>query len=1170
MITLSGYEILNEIYSGEKSLVFRGLKSNKPVIIKILQNEYPSPVELSGFKQEYEVLKKIQTNSSSVVRVLGLEKYKNGLAIIFEDIGGEAISRILVDIQSMPQKEILNILIQSAKALGEIHAAGLVHKDIKSHNIVLNQKTGELQIIDFGNASYLSKQNSYTPLNSSLEGTLAYISPEQTGRMNRTIDYRTDYYSLGVTFYQILTGELPFVSSDPMELVHAHIAKMPTPPIDSGLKPTGQRVGYSLSKVISDIVMKLLQKNPEDRYQSITGLVYDLEWCLANINGTSTPLSDRTSNKVRLVSEAEPPSLQIGQNDFSGKFQIPEKLYGRENEINQIIDTFKMVATGNVELMLISGRSGIGKSALINEVNKPITQYKGYFASGKYDQFKRAIPFHAISQAFQSLIQQVLTSRQEEIVLWKENLLRALGSNGQVIVDIIPELESLIGKQPAVSELGTTESQNRFNLVFQNFIQAFCRKEHPIAIFLDDLQWADNPSISLIQTILSNPEMKYLYLMLSFRDNEVLPTDSFSLMLENLKKTGFSYKEILLEPIGILDITHLVSDTLSCEESKAQELANVLFEKTKGNPFFVNELFTSFYKEDLVYLDSGLAAALPTVLVQWSWDISKIRETKISENVIDLMVEKVQELTPDQIELLKLAACVGDSFSLDTFIQLADKEIDMVNRELTTISNEGFLLLTQNQVRFVHDKVREATYSLISEEERANKHYAIGSTYLRITKEEEVEENVFTIVSQLNQGIIHVVSREEKVNLQKLNILAGNKSFSSTAYEAALEFYKFAISLLAADSWENEYELTLELYTNRARSEYLSKNYDNAQKTFDLVLERTKNILDKIPIYELELSMHTARNQFIDALNLLKKTAKSLGVTLPQKPTELSPLPEIIKFKIKQGKKPIQDLEKLPFMTKPISKGLMQLMNAGVASSFIYQPNLFPVLVLKMVNLSIRDGNFYLSPFAYVAFGLIQGSGLGDFNSGYEFGKLALDLIPKLGDNAKQIECRTNFLFAAMISHWKCHAKEVVPYFQKAIQSGQEYGDLQYLSYSINNQNIQAYFMRENLGSLSEKFQKFLKVMNMLKQHDASLYYGMNFQFIENLRGNSKDIFSISGEHFDEAVTVSEWKNVKNGNTLFTYYTYLSEIHYLSGSFEKAFEYSLLAAPLEGGVFGMM
>jgi len=1152
MISIKGFTIKEQIHSGGKSIVYRGDNNGKPVIVKILNNKYPDISEVNSFKKEYNVLEKI--NSQGIVKALGIEKYDNSIAIVFEDIGGEALSKLSNEIKSFSLIELMRIMLMSAKSLGEVHALNLVHKDIKSHNIVLNRKAGRLQIIDFGNASQLAKQNSYTPLNSSIEGTLAYVSPEQTGRMNRSVDYRTDYYSLGVTFYQILTGEVPFTTSDPMELVHSHIAKRPLSPFEKNKTP----------KILSDIVMKLLEKNPEDRYQSIAGLVYDLEWCLNNIDllefaVRDTPVGDAPVGDA-YMRHLRGDNFKIGTHDHSGKFQIPEKLYGRNEEVIQIIKTFKRVVEGNTELLLISGRSGIGKSALINEVNKPITEYRGIFASGKYDQFKKTIPYRAITQCFQSLLQQILMSSQSEIPLWKEKILKALGLNGKIIADVIPELEILIGEQPSVTELGPTESQNRFNMVFQNFIQAFSSKDHPTALFLDDMQWADNSSIHLIHSILSNTDIKHLLLMLSFRDNEVLPTDPFSLMIESVKKNGLVYREILLEPIKVNDIRHLVSDTLNCEEGKATEIAEIISNKTKGNPFFVNQMFKSFYDKDLIVYKDGI----------WIWDVSSIQKVNIGDNVIDLMIEKVSELPESLIDIIKLAACIGDWFLIDIFSEISKKPKAELTIELIEISNEGFFIIAENIVRFVHDKIREAAYSLISEADKDKNHYAIGSTYLKMTKEEDIEENVFTIVNQLNHGIEYIVDPEEKVKLLELNRIAGNKSVTSNAYEAGIVFFQSAMNSLPVNAWEDKYDLTLELYTSRARAEYLSKDYVNAEKTFCLILENAKAPLDKIPVYELQSSMYVSQNKMIEAINSLKQALRGLGIRLPKKATQVSPLPEIIKFKFKFGKRKTEDLLNLALMKDKKALAIMRLLNALIAPAFLAEPALFPVLVTKMVNLSLREGNSPLTPFAYAAFGIIQGSALGDFEIGHQFGKLAIDLIGKIGKETNSIECRTYFLFATMINHWKLHASKNKEYYTHALEKGIHSGDLQYSSYALNNSFFQGIMMRQDLNSLSESFLKYHKSIASLQQYNAYQLYQLNEQTVLNFKGVSMHNTLLIGKYFDETKVLPEWLNSQNANALFDFYLSKSRLEYILGDINKAYEYSSLAAPYEAAMFGMM
>jgi predicted ATPase/GAF domain-containing protein/tRNA A-37 threonylcarbamoyl transferase component Bud32 len=1133
MIKLEGYTITNEIYSSAKTVVYQGIKKDIPVIIKYLNQEYPEILQISSFKKEFSLLEKIK--SKSIINVLAFEKYKNSYAIIFEDIGGDSLIHQLKNIKKYSLQEIVSLFIKITEALGMIHKFKLIHKDIKPHNIILNPNTGELQIIDFGSATYLTKENSKVELNSSIEGTLSYISPEQTGRMNRAVDYRTDYYSLGVTFYQLLTGELPFIYQDPLELIHAHIAKNPTPVHEKIKCP----------KAISLLISKLLNKNPEDRYQSIQGILYDLEKCKKYLEEENLNILDSDT-------------FVIAEKDYLGKFLIPEKLYGREKEISLLTNTFQKAVEGTIQLALISGRSGIGKSVLINEIHKPITKYKGYFISGKYDLFKRTIPYRAITQSFQSLIQQILSEPLESIEKWKEKILLAVGSNGKLIIDFIPELESLIGEQPPVPELDPNEAQNRFNLVFLNFMKAFCREENPITLFLDDLQWADSASIQLLDTIFSDSDVKYLFMILSYRDNEVYPTDAFSLLIEKLKKDNFSISEIILNPISLDTVNELIADTLNSTKERTLELAQIIQDKTKGNPFFVNEVFKDLYDKELIYFSND----------SWEWDTQRIQQINISDNVIDLMIQKVKELPEKSLNLLKLAACVGDWFRNDVFQMITNLAKEELDEELVRISNEGFFIISDNITRFVHDKIKEATYSLVEEKERAKNHYTIGKTYLKVAKENEIEELIFTIVNQLNQGISFISDENEKTKLLDLNILAGKKSNASAAYEASRNFFTKASELLPNDHWKIDYSKSIEVFSGKGKSEFLSKDFEQAEKTFEHVLANSRDLLDKISIYELRFAMYSSQNRFIEVLNLGKSILKMLKINLPKNPNELSPLPEIIKAKIKIGKKEILELYDLPTLKDEKLLAAMRILNLLIAPSFIAQPALFPVIVLKMVNISLRSGNSSLSAMAFSAFGVIQGSGLGDYKTGLELCKLGIKLLDKF--DAKSLISRTNFFSGVLVNHWIHHAKESRNFLLISIEKGLETGDLQYSSYSINHLNIQRLLMRTNLSSNLEYFEKYIILMQNIKQKDSLGFYRLFEQFTLNLTGKSSELLYINGEKFNNQVILKEWIESKNSTTLFGYYVANSMLQYLLGDKETALDFSNLAIPHEGGVFGMM
>jgi histidine kinase len=1135
MITLSGYKDFSLVHSGERNTIYRADKNGKPVIIKVLQKEYPTAKELEEFKYEYDILRSLKSNH--IIDPICIEKFRNSLAIVFEDIGGIALSKILQERGILPLEITIDIFLKTLFGLAEVHNKNLVHRDIKIQNIVFNQETGALQIIDFGIASRLTKQNSFVNLKSSLEGTLTYISPEQTGRMNRGVDYRTDFYSLGVTFYQLVTGMVPFLYSDPLELIHAHIAKIPIPPFEKNKTP----------KAISNIIMKLMEKNPEARYQSVSGIIRDLEICKRSI----------ANGGLELLQGLD---LVVGKEDFSGRFQIPEKLYGREKEISQILELFKGVTEDRTELILISGRSGIGKTALVNEINKPVSESHGYFASGKYDLLKRTIPYRAITQSFQSLVQQILTESEASINVWKKTLLDSLGGNAKLIIDVIPDLGTLLGEQPLLPILSPEESQNRFNIVFQNFIKAFSTKDHPIAIFLDDLQWADTPSIQLIERIISNTEIKNFCLILSFRDNEVYPGDSFSLMLESLNKNNFHYHEIKLNPVSITDIGNLVNDTLACGKNNSLEIAQVLYDKTKGNPFFINAVFKDFYDKDLIQFSGD----------SWNYNIIKIREEKITENVIDFMILKVRDISTENLEILKFAACVGNWFKIDVFVQIFGGEDIKVKESLIQLANEGFLRQNETEVYFVHDKIREAAYSVVSNEERSRNHYKIGRGYLTLLDRYKLEDYIFTIVNQLNQGRDLINTDEEKKQLLQFNIMAGKRALSSNAYEAAVGFLNIAIQTLPANSWTTNYELVLDLYSNLAQAEYLKKDYEQAENSFTIILTNGKTARDKIIVYELKSSLYVSQNRMVDALDLLKKALKLLGINLPRKPTELSPLPELIKFKFLLGKKTIKELEAARSLVDMDSHLILHLLNSAIPPSFIAEPALFPVLVLKMVNLSIRKGNSALGAFAYALFGVIQGSGLGDYTTGYKFANLALRLLTLYPEEAKVVECRTRFVCANMVNHWKDHAKDSEPEFHKSIASGRETGDLQYTSYAINNMHFQMLLMRQNLSQVLNSFLKYDELFESLKQYNAYQLFQLNKQFIENLTGEVDSILLLKGKYFNEEDVLSEWINSNNANALFDFYLSKSRLEFLFGEKEKAYEYSLLADPFETAMLGMM
>ncbi|MBK8395850.1 MAG: serine/threonine-protein kinase PknK [Leptospiraceae bacterium] len=1139
MITLQGYSIETELHRGDKSIVYRGEKSGKPVIVKYLNEEYPTQIELERFRKEFDFLQKISL--PCIVKPIAFEKYKNSPILVFEDIQGKSLRELLKEKGQFPIPEFLEIAMLAVKALGELHSLGAVHKDIKPHNLIFNPGTKVLQIIDFGNATLLTRENPSIKTQN-LEGTLSYISPEQTGRMNRSIDYRTDYYSLGVTFYQMLTGNLPFISKNPMELVYAHLAKKPIPPNDvlltQGLNPG--LVEQTEISGLSNIILKLLEKNPEDRYQSSNGILHDLKECLSRWE---------TNGKIE--------SFLLATKDQSSRFQIPEQLYGRKAESERLIQTFEKASRGSLALAVVSGISGIGKTALIQEVQKPIVEYKGRFISGKFDKFKRNIPYYALIQGFRNLVEQILTLDTLELEKYKIEILEIVGINGKVLTDIIPELELIIGEQPNATELPAMEGQNRLNLLFVNLIRIFCKEDHPLVLFLDDLQWADISSLNLLKTILTDSSLQSLFIILAYRSNEVDAIHPFAVILEEVKKTRLEITNISINPLSENDVNQLVADTLDSSEKSSSELSQIIHSKTGGNPFFVNSVFRSLYRDGVVYYYDS-----------WKWEIAKVKQVAVSENVIEHTRSNISLLSSEKRDLLKLAACVGNWFLVSVFSRIINKSLAETEEILAQIANEGYLLLGGGEVRFAHDKIREATYTFMTEEEKSLNHYKIGTTFLSLCKEGlyDLDDFIFTIVNQLNQGILHVTGSNEQEMLLDLNLKAIDKAFASSAYESALILIRVGLTLLPAESWESKYDITLNIYTDLAKAEYLNGNNKEADACFETLLKYAKTNLEKASINEIKISYYTSLAKLKEALDTGIDTLAILGFPLPGASNE-SVGALIGEANSRLGERTIESLLELPITKNPIHLAALRLLSASIAPAFISNPAYFPILVLKMVNISLEFGNSEYAAFAYVLYGVILGSALGNYEVGQKFGELGVTLIERL--NAKEMKSKTFFFFGGMVNHWKKPIKENKKYLTASFESGMNTGDFQYSSYSINYLLFQPFHARENLNLIEERSKDYYKKIVSLNQEDSQRAYELWEQLVLNLTGTHSDKFSLTGEKFDEEKDSNLWKETQNASCLYWYYQCKTILYYIFEDYEKAFEYSELALPCEGGSFGL-
>jgi predicted ATPase/signal transduction histidine kinase len=1187
---LTGYSFTEQIYSGSKTIVCRGIREQdqKSVIIKLMRNEYPTFHEIAQFRNQYTISKNL--NLPGIVKPYGLESYRNGYALILEDFGGISLKDafgVSYEERKNPNflDQFFHIAIEITSTLEGMHRVQpdgviakhrVIHKDIKPANILINPSTLEVKLIDFSIASLLPREIQFLTNPNVLEGTLAYISPEQTGRMNRGIDYRSDFYSLGVTFFELLTGKLPFITDDSMELVYCHIAKQP---------PKANSINPDIPPMLSDIISKLMAKNAEDRYQSALGLKHDLELC-----------------RQQWLETGNIAFFELAQQDICDRFLIPEKLYGRQHEVETLLAAIDRVTSGTTEMILVAGSSGIGKTAVVNEVHKPIVLHRSYFIKGKFDQFQRDIPFSALVQAFRDLIGQLLSETDAQIDYWKTKIISVLGEQAQVITHVIPELESIIGKQQPVSELSGNAIQNRFNLLFQKFIRVFTTKNHPLVIFLDDLQWADTASLNFIKSLMNetptvnqNPSLSCLLLdqtnkdrerdgglllIGAYRDNEVDKAHPLELTIKEIKLDKGIINTITLEPLNQRDLNLLIADTMCCEEELAIPFTQMVFAKTKGNPFFTNQFLKSLHGDGLIEFNFELG--------YWQCDIFQVKALALTDDVVEFMALQLMKLPSHTQKVLKLAACIGNEFDLKTLAIIHEESAVDTASDLWQALIEGLVFhqtefynfldkdanshntikhdkeLSLPKYKFVHDRVQQAAYSLIQEDKKQSIHLKIGKLLLRNIPVAEQEEKIFNLVNQFNMALPLIILQAERDRLARMNLIAGRKALASTAYPSAVKYLTTGIQLLTDDSWERKYELTLGLYERAAEAAYLGGNFEQTEQLAEVVLTRAKTLLEKIKVYEVKIQAYGAQNQALKAVNTALTVLKQLGVEFPENPSESDFKLGMAEIALNMTGKHIDDLINLPIMTEARSLAAMRILSGVIGFTYQAAPAIYPLCTFKQINLSLKHGNTPLSAFAYVGYGVILCGVVGDIESGYQFGKLAETLLAKF--NAKEVKAKIIEVFNATIRHWKEPVREVLKPLLEAYSAGLETGDLEFAAYALHNYSYCSYFIGRELTGLKQEMATYSNAIAQMKQETVFNWSTIYRQSVLNLLGSENSCHLI-GEAYNEQEMLATHHEANDGMGFL--FLYLAKLHlcYLFQEFQQALENATLAEKyLDGGI----
>jgi PAS domain S-box-containing protein len=1121
VMELSNY-VFSELREGELTLYRGSGYGLDPILLVSPVGEYSAPESLKRLEHEYALRDTLDPDWA--VRPVALVPRDGRMTLVLADPGGEPLDRLLG--RPLGVTEFVRIGIPLVRALRRVHERGLIHTDIKPATVLVDMESGRAWLTGFGIASRLPREHRVPEPPEVIAGTLAYMAPEQTGRMNRSIDSRSDLYALGVTFYEMLTGVLPFTVSDPMEWIHCHIARQPVPPSERVIAVPAQ---------LSAIVMKLLAKTAEQRYQTAAGVEADLRRCLAALESIG-----------RI--EVFPPGTQ----DISNRLMVPERLYGREREIDTLLVAFdRVVAHGAPTLVLVSGYSGIGKSSVVHELHKVLVPPRGLFASGKFDQYKRDIPYATLAQAFQSLVRSLLGKSEEELGRWRDALREALGPNGQLIVNLVPELELVLGPQPPVAELAPQDAKNRFQMLFRRFVAVFARREHPLALFLDDLQWLDAATLDLVEHLVTHSEVRHLLLVGAYRDNEVGPSHPLMRTLEAIRTGGAQVHEIVLAPLGLDDVGRLVADALHCEPERALPLAQLVHEKTGGNPFFAIQFFTTLADEGLLAFDS--------VALAWQWDIDRIRARSYTDNVVELMAGKLSRLSAPTREALKQLACLGNVAEIATLILLHGETEKAMHAALWEAVHAGLVFRLESAYTFLHDRIQQGAYSLIPEARRAEAHVRIGRVLLARMTTDELTEHLFEVANQFNRGAALLVDRKEKLQVAALALRAGRRAKASAAYASACVHLTAGVALLDERDWGSQYELTFSLWLERAECEFLSGNFEKAEQLIGELLARAASKVDQAAVYQVKLLLHTVKSENQQAVASALTCLRLFGIDIPAHPTweQVQAEYETV-WQTLEGC-PTESLIDLPLMTDPELQAAVQLLSVLGPPAYFTDFHSFCLIACRMVKIGMQHGISDASALGFALLGFISGPVFHRYGEGYRFARLACDLVEKHRFIANQPKVHHA---TGTVAFWTQPIETAIDFMRATYRTAIETGDLTFACYGMH-QVVPGLLLRNDpLDAVWRESEKALDVAREAKYGDTADIIRSQQRFIATMQGRTTTFSTFSDAQFDEATFEAQLTGDRMPLMICFYWILKLKARFLSGDYAKALAAADKAKPL--------
>ncbi|KZM42017.1 hypothetical protein OA92_12315 [Marinomonas sp. SBI22] len=1150
MIKLAEYKTETQLHEGTNSLIYRAIRISdaKSVILKVIRDKSPAPELMAGYRKEFEIIQSLK-ESQHIRQAFNLERSNHTLYMVLEDCKGTPVSSLIKD-KKLSIIDSLKIAFDLASALQDIHSKHLIHCDINPNNILWNLSDKTAKLIDFGISTNTSKSGHAQIADSIHAGSLAYTAPEQTGRMNRPLDYRADFYSLGVTLFEMLTNQLPFISKDPIQLIHSHLSQLP---------PSPTSLNINVPKVISNIVLKLMAKTGDERYQSTFGLKADLKSCI-----------DQLENQQELA------DFDIAKQDIRSNFQVTQTVSGRTKEAEKLNNAFNKASIGASSLLLVTGYAGTGKSSLVNEVHKNVVAKHGHFISGKFDQYSRDIPYFAFSQAGNQWVNQILSQDEKVVSQWREALTLALGNSLKLISNLIPSLALIFDEVPEPDVIRGSESQSRFNSALKIFFQTICHKHSPIALFLDDLQWADSASLNLIETILSDEDSNHLLIIGAYRENEISKAHPLNLTLNEIGKTDKDIVRIPLQPLDLNSVNQLIASTLSLPAQDTYTLAELCYEKTLGNPFFLTQFLYSIYDQKLISFNPSQG--------RWHWDIDKIRSWAVTDNVADFMISKIEKIDYACQKSLKLAAFIGTTFDFRTLCMLIKQPLAVCAQHLSVCIDHGFiqaidssyrtfgqselLEISNPKFRFCHDNIQQAAYNIGIEVNAERIHLELGQNLLE-KQGPNSDDQLFNILHHFNLAqSLFSGDKEELHSLIKLNLRAAIKAKDSNAYVPALNYLEHGIQFLSADCWHNNYQIALNFYKEKAEAAHLAGRFDAAHKACDFILKHKIEDIDRARILALKTELYAGLGQFDQALSAGSEGIRLLGVFWPEEDEALQQqmgveLSEIASF---IEAKSIESLLELPPMQDPKTLVLMDLFGHIWGPAINVKLHMSTLAVVKMVKLSIQQGNSNMSAFGYVNYGTMLAAFMGHYQQGYEFGKLAVDLVKR--SPYSPLTCKIYTMFGVTNSPWSSHLPSNINYLKKALKAGLEAGEIVFASYSAFHILKHMLLSGQPLNIIEEEGKQLSGVIQKLADPNTMEVHEMLMRSNNLLQGRSKTDLSWDDENFNESEFVQTL--IDSNHILCLNYYHFSKMMeaFILGHYSLALDFSIEAEKTLAATFG--